>query len=162
MTEPDHIPIARAVGTVRLASEFVSAASRQDLDHSSPPSFVIYFLLGHSIELALKAVLIAYGTSERTLRDLGHDLMSVLTAVQDVAPPESFHLDAGDRRRIEATASLYRAKAFEYLQPGFASLPLPRDLFGLAERLVTSIGNLVEAHVRDALATNREEPEAAK
>lgn len=152
MTEEEQLPITRAIGTVRLASEFASAAGLQDL-HSTPPSMVTYFLLGHSLELAFKAILLAHGISERRLRDLGHDLMAVVEAATKVLPTGVLRLNEYDRARFEALAPFYRAKHFEYLEPGFMSLPLPRELFELTHRLVQQIEPLVTRRVRMSLAS---------
>src|SRR5262249_25626519 len=74
-----NVPFTRAVGTVRLAVEFLIAAKAQDLT-KNPPSLVAHFLFGHALELAFKAVLIAHGTTDKTLRRLGHDLRAARNA----------------------------------------------------------------------------------
>jgi len=154
MTQDEQLPITRAVGTVRLASDFVLAAGLQDLNRT-PPSMVTYFLLGHALELAFKSILIAHGTSERTLRNLGHDLIAVVKAATKVLPPGALHLDEHDHARLVGLAPFYRAKHFEYVEPGFKSLPLARDLFDLTQRLVQEIDPVVDRLVRKSLATRR-------
>jgi hypothetical protein len=150
MTSVDQIPITRAAGTVRLASEFLDAARRQDLDQT-PPSMVTYFLFGHALELAFKSVLIARGTSEKALRSIGHDLRAAADAAIEAAPAEVIEMDDSDSARLVRLASFYKAKAFEYLTPGFMSLPVPRELCQFTERLLASIKQFVEAYVRSSI-----------
>lgn len=150
MTRPEQVPFTRAVGTVKLASEFLAAARLHDLDRA-PPSMVTYFLLGHALELAFKSVLIAHGTSEKALRGIGHDLGAATEAAMRAAPAGVIELDASDSARLEHLAPFYQAKAFEYLEPGFMRLPIPRELCQLTERLVVNIKHFVERNVRSSL-----------
>jgi hypothetical protein len=154
MTQTEQVPFTRAVGTVRLASEFLAAARLQDLDRT-PPSMVTYYLLGHALELAFKSVLIAHGTSERSLRGIGHDLGAATKAAMKAAPPGIIELDDSDSKRLKRLGHFYQAKAFEYLEPGFMSLPIARELCQLTERLVASIERFVEDHVRSSLRDGR-------
>ena len=156
--QTEQVPFTRAVGTVGLASDFLAAARLQDLDRT-PPSMVTCFLLGHALELAFKSVLIAHGTSESTLHRIGHNLEAATNAAMKAAPPGVIELDASDSARLERLGPFYQAKAFEYLEPGFMSLPIARELCQLTERLVASIKRFVEDHVRSSLregVSNRE------
>lgn len=150
----EQVPFTRAVGTVRLASEFLGAARLQDLDQS-PPSMVTYFLLGHALELAFKSMLIVHGTSDRTLRSFGHDLCAATEAAVKVSPPGVIDLDGSDVARLRGLDPFYQAKAFEYLEPGFMSLPVARKLCELSDRLVRNIEHFVEDHVRCLLREER-------
>ena len=154
MSAPALIPFTRAVGTVRLATEFLSAGLLQDMD-AMPPSLVAHFLFGHAIELAFKSVLIANGISERDLRRLGHDLVATRNAAIVVAPAGLLDCDSGDIARLELLSPYYQAKALEYLAPGFMSLPLARELLALTERLVASVARYIDTHVRTELAKGR-------
>lgn len=150
----EQLPFTRAVGTVRLASEFLGTARLQDLDQS-PPSMVTYFLLGHGLELAFKSILIAQGTSESTLRGIGHDLGAATEAAMKVSPPGVIELDASEVSWLQRVGPFYQAKAFEYLEPGSMSLPVARELYELVNRLVGSIQHFVEDHVRCLLRKER-------
>lgn len=143
----DHLPITRAVGTVRLASEFSEAASRQSFGEVTP-SFVTYFLLGHSIELSLKAFLIAHGISDRELRALGHDLISTFDTVAATVRSSGRAWSTRDRARIELLSPAYDAKGLEYVMPGALTLPDPQELRVLAERLVSEAQAYVHLRVR--------------
>ena len=63
------------VGLARRAVEFSEAAehliTKQGL---SPVSFVFLFLIGHALELAYKAILMTFGATEASLKNIGHDL----------------------------------------------------------------------------------------
>jgi len=154
MNAPSLIPFTRAVGTIRLASEFLAAGRLHDLD-AMPPSLVAHFLFGHAIELAFKSILIANGTSERALRRLGHDLVVTRNAAIAAAPAGLLDCDSGDIARLELLSPYYQAKALEYLEPGFMSLPLARELLALTERLVGSVARYIDAHVRTELVKGR-------
>jgi hypothetical protein len=144
----ENLPPTRAIGTAGLACDFAVAASRQKFQPLAI-SLVPYFLLGHSIELSFKAVLIAHGTTDARLRQLGHDLVASRDAMLALgAGTDGPQLDPEDRARIELLSPLYKAKALEYLVPGFMSLPDFDDLLALAERLVRAVQGYVDQAVR--------------
>ncbi len=116
---------------------------------------VSYYLLGHALELAFKSVLIVHGTSERSLREIGHDLGAAANAAMKAVPPGIIELDASDSVRLERLGTFYQAKAFEYLEPGFMSLPIAQELCHFSEKLVASIRHFVEDSVRSLLREAR-------
>jgi hypothetical protein len=68
------------------AEEFYQAY--RDLPITPPPSWPRYFMLCHSIELALKAYLTARGYSPTELRgEFGHDLTRLLTEAVSAGLP---------------------------------------------------------------------------
>ena len=145
------LPVERAVGTIKLAREFADAASECRLDPHGPPRLVVYFLVGHSLELALKSVLIVDGTSERRLKKIGHDLVECLKEARSALPEDIVGLGAEEAACFELIAPFYKAKAFEYLKPGFRELPLPGDAVELAAQLVDRIQPWVNLSVRHRL-----------
>ena len=116
-----------------------------------------YFLLGHALELALKSVIIAQGTSEKTLRGISHDLGTATVAAVKAALAGIMELDASDSAQLESLGPFYQAKAFEYLEPGFMSLPSARELRQLTQRLVASISRFVEAPTQQLPPTPTED-----
>ena len=79
---PDRLPLVTALDFLGRADEFWLAY--RDLPKRAPPGWPRYFLLCHSIELALKAYLALRGVSVRDLRDtkLRHDIKALLTDEQ--------------------------------------------------------------------------------
>jgi len=75
-----EIERTKAVGTLRMAHDFARAG---ELFHTHYPDTIAappFYLYCHAIELSLKSLLIARGTSERQLRRIGHDLDAGLEA----------------------------------------------------------------------------------
>lgn len=125
-------------------------------DHSTPtPSFVAQFLYGHALELAFKAILIVHGTSERVLRNIGHDLARARDAAIRAARVDAVPVDAGDSVRIDLLSAYYQAKALEYVEPGVMRLPILRELRDTTEKVVDAILPYVEATVRTDLKAGR-------
>ena len=145
---PPQLPVTMAVGTAQRAREFLDAARLQDLDQA-PPSMVVYLLLGHALELAFKAVIIAHGTTEKVLaKTIRHNLRKAADRAVDVAPAGVILLDDADRARLDLLSGYYRSKGFEYVEPGFVTLPIARELLELAETLTTAISTYVQDYVR--------------
>lgn len=144
------IPVTRAVGTAQLAQDFWAAGAAQDHD-KSPPSLVTYFLYGHALELAFKALLIVHGISEGELRGIGHDLNQARNAAVSVVPARSNPMDLQDAARIDLLAAYYEAKALEYVEIGFMRLPLLPELRDTTKKLVDAAVDYVERSVRDRL-----------
>ena len=154
MTTSGYVPFTRAVGTAKLAREFFRAATMQD--HSSlVPSLVAHYLYGHALELAFKAVLIAHGTTERALRKIGHDLAEAQDAALAVASADAISMDDGDVARIDMLTGYYGAKALEYVEPGYASLPILTELQQCVDKVSHSVSAYVDRTVRDQIATGR-------
>lgn len=150
----NNVPIERAVGTARLARDFSEAAINYE-----PPddriSLVTYFLAGHALELAFKAVLIVEGVTEKRLRrSLGHDLQSYYRAALEVMP-DGLLDDLRVGSVVEMIAGHYGAKAFEYVIPGPARLPLPVPMTETVDTVVGRLRTWVEASVRRELLRNR-------
>jgi hypothetical protein len=85
------------------------------------------------------------------LRSFGHNLRAAADAAIEAAPPGVIEIDDSDWARVARLDSFYKAKAFEYLMPGFMSLPIPRELCQLTERLIASTQKFVDAYVRSSL-----------
>lgn len=95
-----------------LSGEFLEAARvlqarpRGRIDYSS----AIYYLLGHSAELLLKAFLYKHGQKEiKDLKTIGHDLQKLAFLARGAGLPEKVKLE--QTLRLSAA---YREKALEY------------------------------------------------
>jgi hypothetical protein len=89
----------------------------------------IYYLLGHSAELMLKAFLYKHGLSINDLRKINHDLEKLATLAREKSLPERVKLD-----HILHFATTYKDKSFEYRTRKEISFP-PIDL--LTEEIKT-------------------------
>ncbi len=116
----------------RLADEFLSAAIKvQPLAPSStaeltqPVSFVAYYLIGHSIELSLKAFLLGRGVPIVTLRSkaYGHNLSVLLREARRRKLGNVAKLTRHDLAVVNLLNTCYGAKEFEYVAIGFRRLP---------------------------------------
>jgi len=94
-----------------LSDEFLEAAR---VLQATPPirvkySAAVYYLLGHSVELMLKAFLYKCGVPVGELRKLNHDLRKVVARARDKGLPETICLE-----QTLQLADAYKDKSFEY------------------------------------------------
>jgi hypothetical protein len=93
-TADDTKRLPLAIEFFELAKEFLRAF--RDLPTHDPPDWPRYFMLCHSVELALKAYLLLQGVSADKLRSkkFGHDLKKLLRrAIKLGLPIESLTAD---------------------------------------------------------------------
>lgn len=122
------------------ALSMVAAADRYSVLDSQRGVFVLQFLLGRAIELALKAYLISQGTTEKELRTIGHNLERAF----DAAAAKGFRMAGGnDQARSEWLGLLndnYSTKLFEYpLVRGYVLLNL-RTIRNMVTRILWGVG----------------------
>ena len=148
------LPQTHAVGLWRLADEYINAASvlgSPNRRPTNPPSFPLYYLSCHGLELSLKAFLVSQGTSERRLRRLSHNLVRVLAAAERGNCWSRSFLSPSDRAVIEWVNSYYEKKEFEYLRTGYKSFPNPAQLLALCVRLHSALKPTIWITVRKHL-----------
>lgn len=120
-----------AIGTARFAHEFLSAAMREhanahdsvDADISSTPAL---YLMGHGIELTLKAFLLGHGMTSRELRKMGqngHDLMEALSAAISCGLECQLSEEQGELAALKVLNGNYAVKEFEYITIGTTIWP---------------------------------------
>lgn len=86
-------------------------------------SLSVFYLIGLSLELILKAAFLAGGGTEKDARRMQHDLRAVLSSVEDQGfNSQSDHL----RAMVDYLATPYQQHAFRYEDVG--ELPLPSDM----------------------------------
>lgn len=86
---------------------------RRELEGSNH-LFVIYFLYGRSIELALKAFLSCHGKTEGDLRSVSHSLTGCLAEAERLGLASGFPLTDAHRTAIHWISDPYAGKDFEY------------------------------------------------
>lgn len=124
------------------AADFLAAAqSFQSPEQRFSP--VRYYLICHSIELALKAFLFTAGYKKNDRKNLNHNLLKILAEAEGNGLGNYFEISHAEKESIEKANELYQEKKFEY----FESLETIYDphnfeldvLEAFAQRLVESI-----------------------
>lgn len=146
-TSDREIDRTTPVGTARFAYEFLSAAMREhvssyhpfDADISSTPAL---YLMGHGIELTLKAFLLDHGLTVRELRKMGqngHDLMEAFRAATSRGLKCNLCEEQGELAALVALNRSYSVKEFEYITTGAVSWPRFSVLSAAACKLFNSV-----------------------
>lgn len=134
---PKRLTRATPMRFLTHAQEFFSAGELV-LNRATTVSFPAYFLLGRSIELSLKAFLLASGVEATELksRELGHDLSALLGVALQHGLEQELKLDSQEAAIIRLLSYDYAEKWFEYPNTGgIYSLPLINVTEEVAKRL---------------------------
>lgn len=141
------------IGLVRYACEFFEAALAADEKLGNKSSYEIIapipvmFLIGQSIELALKAYLLSKGIELRKLRhDYGHELHKSLRKAKELGLFEAISLSSEDIGIVELLDSLYSTKQLQYIVTGAKTFPVFGPLEKVARKLVYGIAPIVGFH----------------
>lgn len=139
-----------SIGLCRYACEFLEAALAADSKMGRRDGFEIVapipvlFLVGQSIELALKAFLLSRGVPLRKLRkDYGHNLHRSLRKAKELGLSALVELAADELSTIEVLDGLYSSKQLQYIVTGAKTFPMFGPLQRAALRLVHAVGNNV-------------------
>ncbi len=140
------------LGCLFFAREYLKAAR---LVQTPPPSELEalrqrislpgYFLLGHSIELALKAFLLGRGMTVTELRGrkYGHDLSALLAVASRRQLGREVKLKSSEAKAILLLNECYAAKELEYAFTGLRRFPSYALLHQVAEKLSTGLQSYV-------------------
>ena len=116
------------LGFHRYESEFFRVA--QDFKSNDGFSPVPYYLICRSVELALKAFLLAKGVPEEKLRrkTLGHDLEKVLNKAISMGLDKVVSISPQHKMELRKANNYYASKGFEYFEviravTGYQNLP---------------------------------------
>ena len=140
MNEISDADRTSAMGLLTDAKEMLAAAKQlhdSDVWKVRRPT---YYLLGHSIEVALKSFLLANGDSPGALKKkLGHNLAKTARRViaarsNSVSPIVQEHLGA-----IDLLNHYYQAKEFEYRVTGSKTYPEKEALFAFLDAIIPKI-----------------------
>lgn len=133
-----------AFGMWRFAESYLQAAevvedfSKSDLHIVAPR----YYLIGHAIELSLKAFLLAKGVSLQELRSMkliGHDLERALVRAEALGFLEISPLSDEERNLIILLNKTYHSKEHEYITTGYVVLPETKKLLSILKMVLSSI-----------------------
>jgi hypothetical protein len=127
-------------GLWRYARDFADAGDAAYEVARYQPFVPAYYLMGHSIELSLKAFLLGAGVPlDELKRDFGHDLSALLDRAHHLGLAQEVQLSDIDGGVIRLLGFEYRTKRFEYIRTGLLSLPEWQKLQPLTHRLVSSL-----------------------
>ena len=105
-----------------------------------------YYLLGHSIELSLKAFLLGRGVPLTKLKSktFGHDIKALLTESRNHRLGSEVKLDPREIGVIILLNHDYVAKRFEYRETGTYHLPYDWLTQNIADKLVKGLKRFCE------------------
>jgi hypothetical protein len=130
---------------IRYSHEFMEAALAVDDKMGYKPGFEIVapipalYLLGHSIELSLKAYLLSQGVNLRQVRHLSHDLHACMRKAKELGLLNHAKFSRAEEGALEILNGLYSTKQLEYIVTGTKQFPL----FGLLELFSARLFNAV-------------------
>jgi hypothetical protein len=132
------------LGFHRYAAEYLRAALGFQGNGSFSP--VPYYLFSRSIELALKAFLLAKGVPKKRLkeRNLGHDLEKILKKTISIGLANVVSISPQHTEELRKANNYYTSKGFEYFEvvrtvTGYRNLPDLPVLSDLASLLVSKL-----------------------
>jgi hypothetical protein len=131
------------LGFHQYASEFLRAAEGFKINDGFSP--VPYYLICRSMELALKAFLLAKGVPKKTLKGtLGHNLEKVLKKAVSLGLDKVVSITPQHKEELRKANNYYASKGFEYFEvtraaTGYPNLPDLRVLSDFASLLVTKL-----------------------
>lgn len=133
------------LGMIRYSHEFMEAALAVDDKIGNRPGFEIVapipalYLIGHSIELSLKAYLLSEGLTLRELRHFGHNLHSCIRKAKELGLLSHVQFTVPEEGAFEILDGLYSTKQLEYIVTGAKQYPI----FGLLEVFAAKLFNAV-------------------
>lgn len=135
-----------SLGFWRHAKEFADAGSLVLNQAGSRVSLPAYYLLGHSIELSLKAFLVGRRLTVAKLRSkaFGHDLRVCLEEARRLKLGREVKLTRLEVGVIQLLSFDYAAKRFEYRETGVYHLPLINVLEKVTHKLVHGLKEFSE------------------
>jgi hypothetical protein len=103
-----------------------------------------YYLIGHSIELSLKAFLRGRGVPLKTLRSraFGHDLEALLKESRKRKLGNEVKLNKAEINAILLLNRTYKSKEFEYIVTGSVTLPTYAVISKTADKLSNGLKNI--------------------
>jgi hypothetical protein len=139
------------IGMLRYAIEFYAAAVATDRAIGDTAGYEITapipvnYLMGHSIELGLKAYLLQQGVGLRRIHKIGHRLRVGYDEARRFDLDSHFPPESVDVSVLDVLDALYSDKQFEYIETGHKTFPVfgPQQRFarGLLLGVTRSIPN---------------------
>lgn len=138
-----------ALGLARYSHEFLEAALAVDERIGREPGYEIVapipalYLVGHSIELSLKAYLLHKGQTLQTLRRYDHNLRKCLQAAEALGLSTLLQFSSQEKGAFEILDVLYSTKQLEYIVTGPKHFPIFGPLETFAAKAFNTIAGVV-------------------
>lgn len=142
------------LGMIRYAGEFFEAAILVNKEFGGKsgyeiiPSIPALYLVGHSIELSLKAYLMVGGISLRDLRNskkYGHSLHSCFRKAKELGLLMHVQFSVQEEGAFELLDSLYVSKQLEYIVAGKKYFPIYSIVETFAKKVLGAVSDIVES-----------------
>jgi hypothetical protein len=105
----------------------------------------VNYLIGHAIELGLKAYLLHVGFSLDHIRyEIGHDLQKGFDRAMAKGLNKQLKSEDGDSGVLRVMNALYSSKQFEYIETGAKTFPVFGSLQSFAKRVLLSVAQSIE------------------
>lgn len=132
-------------GLVRYSIDFMEAALAVDAAICIRPVALVpaLYLVGHSIELSLKAYLLHRGVSLSELRSLGHNLGSCLKKAEELDLLNHVQFESYEVASFEFLDELYSTKQLEYIVTGEKIFPETYLIMRFANKLSDAVYAIV-------------------
>jgi hypothetical protein len=141
-TDPDR---TKPIGMLRYAIEFYAAAIATDDAIGDTDGYEITaptpvnYLIGHAIELGLKAYLLQSGRSLADIKSIGHRLCLAYNEARKDGLDAHFQPAPEDVTVLDALDTLYSDKQFEYIETGPKTFPVFGPLRHFARELLLGV-----------------------
>ena len=104
------------------------------------------YLIGHSMELSLKAFLLQKGATHAQLkRKFGHNLDKCLNEAKRLGLPNAVTFDEQELTAFAALDALYSIKDLEYIYRESKTFPIFGYIQTMSQKLLSSIGPIVNS-----------------
>jgi hypothetical protein len=140
----------KPIGLARYAKEFHEAAMGADRTLGMKPGYEIFapipvlYLIGHSIELSLKAFLLHKGVTLSDLRkNFGHDLGKCFKKAEDLGLLSLVTFDEHELEAFFVLNNLYSTKQLEYIVTGAKTFPIFGYIQSMSHKLLDAISPIV-------------------
>ncbi|MAZ86053.1 MAG: hypothetical protein CL693_00195 [Cellvibrionaceae bacterium] len=131
-----------AIGLARYAADFLEASLAADDVMGKDPLVApvpVLYLMGHALELYLKAYLRHNGRSMRNLKNLGHNLVKCHQRAQELGLDEVVAFSSDELEVLGVLNQLYHTKKLNYIETGAKEFPMYGPLENLAKKLDSRI-----------------------
>lgn len=152
MSANDRSSSSKAQCCWALANSYSAAAEQLLLNSSGNIFLPIIFLLGHSLELHMKAFLILCEASENDLRKLGHNMVSCFRESRSQGLCRHLSLSKKQVKQIIQINRFYQRKHLEYFFGTDKHFGSVEDFRSTVEDVGRAVFNLITAEDFRALS----------
>lgn len=137
------------LGMLRYAIEFYAAAIATDdaigetAGHDITAPVSVNYLIGHSIELTLKAYVLQAGGDLALIKRIGHRLREGYRVACELGLGEHYRPTDEHLAVLEVMDVLYSDKQFEYIETGVKHFPVFGPLQDFARQLLLAVANAI-------------------